>query len=403
LDSTTNSTAVFWSLILTEGVFQTFFLIFSGAAIIASLALYARQPLLVVYIVLGAIIGPYGMAWINDIHLLTDMSHMGIIFLLFLLGLDMQPQALFSVLRKVTFITLISSTIFAGAGYLIGYLFGYTQTENFIIGASMMFSSTIIGIKLLPTTLLHHRHTGEMMIGMLLMQDFIAIFVLLILLSGESGQIDVMQIGKTLLALPLLVLMAVGCVRFGLLKLFAKYDRVSEYVFLLAIGWCLGVAETAEILGLSREIGAFIAGITIATSPISQYIALSLKPLRDFFLILFFVGLGAGFNLTLLPEIISITLVLGTVMLILKPVVIRYLMKLKREQKSLSWDLGFRLGQISEFSLLIAYVAFNASLIGSHASHVIQASAIFTFLISSYIVIFNFPNPIAVSDELRRD
>jgi len=388
---------------LAEGVFDSFFMIFSGAAIIASLALYARQPLLVVYIALGAIIGPYGMSWVTDVDLLTEMSHMGIIFLLFLLGLDMQPQALFSVLRKVTFITLISSIIFAGVGYVIGYLFGYTQIESLIIGASMMFSSTIIGIKLLPTTLLHHRHTGEMMIGMLLMQDFIAIFVLLILLSGESGQIDVVQIGKTLLALPLLILLAVGCVRFVILKLFAKFDKVSEYVFLLAIGWCLGVAELAETLGLSREIGAFIAGITIATSPISQYIALSLKPLRDFFLILFFVALGAGFNLTLLPEIMTITLVLGLVMLGLKPVVYCYLMKMKREETALSWDLGFRLGQISEFSLLIAYVAFNASLIGSHASHVIQASAILTFLLSSYIVIFNFPNPIAVNDKLRRD
>ncbi len=370
---------------------------------IASLALYGRQPLLVVYIALGALIGPYGMGWLTDIKVLTDISHIGIIFLLFLLGLDMQPQSLLKVFRKVTHITVISSALFALTGYGIGYLFGFTPMENLVIGLAMMFSSTIIGIKLLPVTILHHRHMGEMMVGLLLMQDFLAIFVLLVLLSGDAGQIDLMQIGKTLLALPLLTGLAVAVVRYGLLKLFARFDRVSEYVFLLAIGWCLGMAELSETVGLSREIGAFLAGITIATSPISQYIALSLKPLRDFFLILFFVALGAGFNLGLLPEIFGVALVLAAVMLILKPVTFRFLLKRQSEKKPLAWDIGFRLGQISEFSLLIAYVAFSGSLISTEASHAIQATAILTFLISSYIVVFGFPNPIAVNDRLRRD
>lgn len=388
---------------MSEGVFQSFFLIFTGAAIVASLALYARQPLLVVYIVLGAVIGPYGLGLVTDVHLLTEISHIGIVFLLFLLGLDLQPQSLLNVFKKVTHITLISAALFAGVGYGISYLFGFTQIESIVIGLTMMFSSTIIGIKLLPTTILHHRHIGDMMVGMLLVQDFLAIFVLLVLLSGDSGQIDLMQIGMTLVALPLLVGVAVLTVKYGLLKLFTRFDRVSEYVFLLALGWCLGMAELAETVGLSREIGAFLAGITIATSPISQYIALSLKPLRDFFLILFFVALGAGFNLTLLADIWLVSAMLGIVMLALKPVTLRFLLKSQSEKKPLAWDLGFRLGQNSEFSLLIAYVAFSASLISTEASHVIQASAIITFLLSSYIVVFYLPNPIAVSDRLRRD
>lgn len=388
---------------MADSVFQSFFLIFTGAAVIASLALYGRQPLLVVYIALGALIGPYGVGLISDVKLLTDLSSIGIIFLLFLLGLDMQPQALLSVFRKVTLVTLLSSGLFAVVGYGIGWAFGFTQMESIIIGLSMMFSSTIIGIKLLPTTVLHHRHIGDMMVGMLLMQDFLAIFVLLVLLSGSDGQIDLMKIGQTLLALPLLIGIAIVTVRYGLVKLFAKFDRVSEYVFLLALGWCLGMAELAEVIGLSREIGAFLAGITIATHPISQYIALSLKPLRDFFLIMFFVALGAGFNLNLLNEILAVTLVLGFTMLAIKPITFRVLLKQQSERKVLAWDLGFRLGQISEFSLLIAYVAFSASLISTEASHAIQAAAILTFLISSYIVTFNFPNPIAVNEHLRRD
>jgi len=388
---------------MNEAVFQSFFLIFTGSAIVASLAIYGRQPLLVVYIALGALIGPYGLGWVQDVHLLSEISEIGIIFLLFLLGLDLQPQSLITALRKVTVVTLISSFSFAAIGYLIAHLFGYTVIECLIIGAAMMFSSTIISIKLLPTTILHHRHIGEMMIGLLLMQDFIAIFVLLVLLSGEGGQIDVMQIGVTLLALPLLILFAWAFVKWVLLKLIAKFDQMGEYIFLLAIGWCMGLSELAEVLGLSREIGAFLAGITIASSPIAQHIALTLKPLRDFFLIMFFFSLGAGFNLGLLPEIALASVVLGTAMLALKPAIFRFLLGRQSEKKVLAWDIGFRLGQISEFSLLIAYVAFNASLISVQASHLIQASAILTFLVSSYIVIFNFPNPIAVSEKLRRN
>jgi Kef-type K+ transport system membrane component KefB len=388
---------------MNEAVFQSFFLIFTGSAIVASLAIYGRQPLLVVYIALGALIGPYGLGWVQDVHLLSEISEIGIIFLLFLLGLDLQPQSLITALRKVTVVTLISSVSFAAIGYLVAYLFGYTVIECLIIGAAMMFSSTIISIKLLPTTILHHRHIGEMMIGLLLMQDFIAIFVLLVLLSGEGGQIDVMQIGVTLLALPLLILFAWAFVKWVLLKLIAKFDQMGEYIFLLAIGWCMGLSELAEVLGLSREIGAFLAGITIASSPIAQHIALTLKPLRDFFLIMFFFSLGAGFNLGLLPEIALASVVLGTAMLALKPAIFRFLLGRQSEKKILAWDIGFRLGQISEFSLLIAYVAFNASLISVQASHLIQAAAILTFLVSSYIVVFNFPNPIAVNEKLRRN
>ena len=382
---------------------QLFFLIFTGSAVVASLALFGRQPLLVAYILLGAVMGPHGLAWVTDVDLISEIASVGIIFLLFLLGLDMQPQALGRVLRQVTHITLISSLLFAAVGFGVAYLFEYSLLECIIIGTSMMFSSTIIGIKLLPTTVLHHKHSGELMIGMLLMQDFLAIFVLLMLISGLNGGESLITFGKSIVALPLIIGGAVLMVRYVLQPLFARFDRIGEYVFLLAIGWCLGVAELAEFVGLSREIGAFIAGISLATSPISQYIALNLKPLRDFFLILFFFSLGGGFDLSLIPQIAIPALILAALMLALKPTVYQALLRGQSESQSLSWDIGFRLGQNSEFSLLIAYVAFNTQLIGNNASHLIQAAAIITFLISSYIVVFNFPNPIATSGKLRRD
>lgn len=385
----------------------SFFLIFTGAAVIASLALYTRQPLLVAYIALGAILGPYGFSMVSDTELLTEISHIGIIFLLFLLGLDMQPSHLLHMLKKATLVAIISSILFFLIGYSVGLAFGYTQTENMIIGIAVMFSSTIIGIKLLPTTVLHHKHTGELVVGLLLLQDVIAIMVLLFLYSGANESAtssDTMaQFASTLVALPLIILGAFAFVKYVLLKLIQKFDRFHEYIFLLAIGWCLGLAEIANLVGLSAEIGAFVAGVSVATSPISQYIATSLKPLRDFFLILFFFSIGASFNLSLVGLIAIPATILALLVLGLKPVIFRFLLSRISESPKLGWEVGFRLGQISEFSLLIAYIAAGAAMIGEEASHVIQATAILTFLLSSYVVIFNFPSPIAVSDKLRRD
>ncbi|GGK69226.1 cation:proton antiporter [Amphritea balenae] len=381
----------------------SFFLIFTGAAVLATIALYTRQPLLVAYIVLGALLGPYGYSFIQDTALLSEISHIGIIFLLFLLGLDMQPSHLVHMLKKATLVAIFSAIIFMAVGYVVGISFGYTTTEAVIIGVALMFSSTIIGIKLLPTTVLHHKHTGELVVGLLLLQDVIAILVLLFLNSGDNGSSQLASFLKTAVALPVIIVGAFIFVRFILLPLIQKFDRFHEYIFLVAIGWCLGLAELAQLAGLSAEIGAFIAGVTVATSPIAQYIATSLKPLRDFFLILFFFSIGASFNLGLLGQIIIPALLLALLVLVLKPVVFRFLLQSISEDNKLAWEVGFRLGQISEFSLLIAYMATSAALIGQEASHVIQATAILTFLFSTYVVIFNYPNPIAVSDKLRRD
>lgn len=382
---------------------EYFFFVFTGAALMACFAMYTRQPLLVAYIVLGAILGPYGFGLVEDIELLTQAAEIGIIFLLFLLGLDMQPKHLGAVLSKAVFITLISSLLFALLGFGFGWTLGFSMTENLVIGAALMFSSTIISIKLLPTTVLHHRHAGELMIGLLLLQDFLAIFILLLLMSGESGSISWMIMGQAVIALPALGLIAYLLTRYVLLPVIAKFDRVQEFIFLIALGWCLGIAELAKVMGLSLEIGAFIAGISLATSPISQYIALSLRPLRDFFLIVFFFSIGAGFNLGLLNEIAVPAIFLALAIIGLKPLVFSFLARRRSETSELSWDIGFRLGQISEFSLLIVFLAYESQMIGERASMLVQAAAILTFVISSYIVIFNFPNPIAISDRLRRD
>lgn len=385
-------------------IVHSFFLIFAGAAVIATVALYTRQPLIIAYIALGALLGPSALSLINEPKLMDEMSHIGIIFLLFLLGLDMQPSHLINMLKKASWVALLSSIAFAGVGYTIALAFGYSQIESSIIGIAMMFSSTIVCIKLLPTTVLHHKHTGELVVGLLLLQDIIAIAVLLVLYSiAGTQESSASQILIPIIGLPSLIALAFLFVKYVLLKLIAKFDRFHEFIFLVSIGWCLSMAVAAESLGLSAEMGAFIGGVALATSPISQYIATHLKPLRDFFLVLFFFTIGASFNLELLGLVIVPAIILAVTSMLLKPVVFRYLLKGLKEDASTSWEVGFRLGQVSEFSLLIAYLSASIGLIGNEASHVIQATAILSFALSTYVVILNYPNPIAISDKLRRD
>ena len=241
------------------------------------------------------------------------------------------------------------------------------------------------------------------MIGLLLMQDFLAIFALLIIFGIEDGRLNLLNLGKAVISLPLLVIFCHLFVRFLITPLIKRFDHISEFIFLLTLGWSLGVAHLAEYLHLSTEIGAFIAGITLASTPIAQYIALHLKPLRDFFLIIFFFAIGAGFNFNLLAEIAIPASILAVAIIIIKPVVFHFLIKSQSERNDLAWDVGFRLGQISEFSLLILIVANNMHLISDRMSVMMQATTILTFLISSYIIIFNYPTPMAISDRLRRD
>ena len=385
-----------------ESIVFTVFLVFTGAAVLATFALYARQSLLVAYIALGALLGPWGLGFVADAALVRAMSEFGIVFLLFLLGLNLHPQELLRMVRKTTQVTLLSSFVFALSGYTIALGFGFTQLEALLIGGVMTFSSTIIGLKLLPTTILHHQRTGEVIISVLLLQDLLAI-VMLLLVQGGGGEQLWLDMLKSFVALPVLVGLGWLMARYVLFALIRKFDKIQEYIFLMAIGWCLSIAELSHALGLSQEIGAFIGGVTLASSPIALFIAESLKPLRDFFLVLFFFSLGAGFDLTTIPQVAVPALILAAVALTLKPPVFRWLLGRTGESDKRSHEVGYRLGQMSEFSLLIAVLALEQQVIGERASYLIQLATLITFLVSSYLVVLRFPTPIAVSDRLRRD
>ncbi len=387
----------------SESIVFSVFLIFTGAALLATAALFARQAMPVAYIVLGVAVGPSGLRWISDAALIEGMAHIGIIFLLFLLGLNLHPQKLLLLFRQTTIVTLASSLVFAAGGFLVAFAFGLRGADAALVGVATAFSSTIVALKLVPTTVLHHRHMGELMISVLLLQDLLAILALLVLHGLAQGLPGAQEVLVLALSLPALVAVALMAQRYLITYLLGRFDRIQEYVFLLALGWCLGVAQAAQSIGLSYEIGAFIAGVAMATHPISRFIAENLKPLRDFFLIMFFFALGAGFDVLAVTQVFVAASLLAALVLAAKPLVFRFLLVGLSEKRDLAWETGFRLGQMSEFSLLIVFVGVEAGLMGPSAAQLVQLATILTFIGSSYLIVLRYPTPIAVSDRLRRD
>jgi Kef-type K+ transport system membrane component KefB len=210
-------------------------------------------------------------------------------------------------------------------------------------------------------------------------------------------------VGLVISAFPILLGVAYVMQRYVLSWLLRRFDKVHEYIFIVSIGWCLLMAQLSHFLGLSEEIGAFIAGIALASNPISFYIAESLKPLRDFFLILFFFTIGASFNFSYFSAVFIPACIFAGLLLILKPLIFGLLLNRSGEVKSVSWEVGIRLGQMSEFSLLITYLAMGSNLLSKSSSAMVEAATILTFIGSCYWTVLHYPTPLAATDALRRD
>ncbi len=377
-------------------------LIFAGAAILATLFLYLRQPIILAYIALGVAIGPSGIGLINNPDHIEQLSHIGIILLLFLIGLNLRPDRMVGLFGKLSVLTLVTSVIFMSLTMLAALSMGFPFLQSMVIGAALMFSSTIVGLKLIPTTTLHHKHRGEMMVSVLLLQDILAIIIILLITGGQESNIP-LTVSLLLLKLMLLTVISFYFVKYVITALYVKFDTIHEHTFLMSLGWGLMVAGTAEYIGLSFEMGAFVAGVSIATLPIAMVIAEELKPLRDFFLILFFFSIGAQFDLLVMRDVILPGIVIALVIVLAKPLIYRWSFNITGEKDYVSKELGIRLGQASEFSLLVAYSALLSGLIDQRSTYLIQTVVVLTFVISTYWVINKYPTPISSEASQRRD
>ena len=385
-----------------QNIIFEFVLIFAGAAIFATIFLYLKQPVILAYIAFGVVAGPLGLALIEQPEHIEKLSHIGVILLLYLLGMNLKPDRLYHLFSKTAIVTLLTSVVFLVVVTATALAFGFELIESLIIGAALMFSSTIISLKLIPTTALHHRHTGEMMISVLLMQDIIAILLIVVLTGGQGENVG-LTIIYLFIKLILLSVIAFYLVKYVVNNLFLRFDIIQEYTFLLALGWGLLGAGVAEIIGLSYEMGAFIAGVAFASSPISLIIAEHLKPLRDFFLILFFFSIGAQFDFLVTQNVLLAGFVIAILIMFIKPLAFKKGFQFIGEDKNFSAELGSRLGQGSEFSLLVAYSAFAGGWIDSQASYLIQMVVIITFVLSTYWVVYRYRTPISSTEKNRMD
>ena len=377
-------------------------LIFAGASILATIFLYLKQPIILAYISLGMLAGPWGLGLFKDPSHIEHISHLGIILLMFLIGLNLHPQKLTALLKRTAPVTVITCLLFALPAMFITKLFAFSWSQSLIVGLSLMFSSTVVCVKLIPTSSLHHKHIGEIMISVLLLQDIIAVGLILFLYSSTAANI---YFEVFLLLLKMLVFSGGSYlfVRYVILYLFRRFDKIQDYIFIMSLGWCLLSAEVANLIGLSYEIGAFISGVVLATSTISLFIAEGLKPIREFFLILFFFSIGAQFDFLVTKQVVIPGLILAGIILLMKPLVFNAAFRLAGESAGLARELGIRLGQASEFSLLVAYGAFASGKINAQTSYLIQLTAISTFIISTYFVVYKYPTPISVSESNRKD
>ncbi|MCK5013577.1 MAG: cation:proton antiporter [Candidatus Omnitrophica bacterium] len=374
-----------------------------GAAFLAYLAVILKQPIIIAYILCGILVGPWGFGLIRHVEFIETISHFGITLLLFLAGLCLHPQKLIGLFKKTSLVTLANCASSFIAAFLFSLLFRFSVVDSLCIALALMFSSTILVIKLLPTTKLHQKRMGAICISVLIMQDLLAIAVLAFIRCIGSPQGALISSSILLIKLCLFLVILVLFERYVLRKVMSHVERIHEVLFVLGLAWCFGVASISNQMGLFYETGAFFAGIVLARHKIAFFISEKLKPLRDFFLVLFFFALGANLNLFVMMNIFIPSIILALVFIMIKPWIFKKAFLWAGEGESFSHETGMRLGQLSEFSLLIALLAFELGHISNGASQLIQLTTILTFIVSSYLVVYKYPTPIGTSEELIRD
>jgi len=368
-----------------ETVFIEISLIIIACAVLSWVALLLRQPIILAYLAGGLLFGSSGLGLIHDTSILNGISDLGITLLLFLAGIVLHPRRLSELFRQTILLTLINSlvAILICGGFSL--LWGFSPTDSLLIGLPLIFSSTILVLKLIPTTALHHKRMGAYCIAILIAQDIIAI-ALLILIGSRGGT------AATWLLLPVKgILLIAGAFAFEqiiLRRIMARCDRFHETLQLLALGWCLCLALLAKHIGLSHEIGAFIAGVAL---------------FRDFFLVFFFFVLGTQFDPAAMRVIALPAILLCLLMMAAKYGTFRWLFKRTGESAAFSHEMGARLAQASEFSLILVIAEQRAGLLSGNAFQLVQLVTVFSLILSSILVVARFPSPLASNPKLKQD
>ncbi|MDD4761965.1 MAG: cation:proton antiporter [Candidatus Pacebacteria bacterium] len=361
-----------------------------GVAIIVTVATrFLKQPLIVSYIITGLIIS-IGIGNVYDFSVLESFAHLGAILLLFLVGLGLNPE-LVREMSRTAFLTGLGQIIFTSIlGYLIGIALGFNEITSLYLAIAFTFSSTVIVIKILHERKDEEDLYGRIVIGLLLVQDLVAMIFLIFVSAfskiGEGG------IGS-LISLSLFNLSVIALFSFVLgYYLIPKVDRIfaknSEALFIFSLAICFAVVAAFYLLDFPIEIGALLAGVILASSPYQREIASRIKPLRDFFLVIFFVMMGFSMSLESITQFWKEAAVFSIFILLGNPLVMMIVMRLLGYSKKTGFYSGLAIAQISEFSLVLLALGATLNHINQEMVSFGTLVGLITITASSYMIFY---------------
>ncbi len=357
-----------------------------------------KQPLIIGHILTGLLVGPTVLDIVRTSgesisvsgESLAFFAEMGIALLLFLVGLGLNPKVIKEV-GKVAILTGVGQVMFTT---LIGFIVVSAITDISTIGSlyiaiGLAFSSTIIILKLLSDKKELTRLHGKIATGFLIIQDILATVALVFVSANTSGGVDPVDLFLLIakgVGLGLLLWAVVKLI----LPLFTKTIAGNqELLFLFSIAWGLGIGALFLLIGLSLEVGALAAGVALAGFPYAQEAASRLKPLRDFFIVVFFIVLGSRLDLNGVIEVLPQAIILSLLVIIGNPIIVMTIMGLLGYRKKTSFKTSLAVAQISEFSLVLMLLARRLGQISDETLALVTMVGLITIAVSSYIIIYD--------------
>lgn len=371
-----------------SNIFNEISILLALAAAIAIVMKALRQPLIIGHILTGIIAGPTVLNLLHEPAAFSGLSGVGVALLLFIIGLDLNVR-IFSRLGKVVFLTtLVQVSVITWLGFVVARFLEFGRLESLLIGLGLSLSSTIIIVKLFNDKRETTRLYAQIAIGVLLLQDMIATAAKIGLAARTEGggAMDIVLLISRGIGLTV----ALYLVSSYIIPRFTKtLESSKELLLIFSLGWGLGVATLFERVGFSLEIGALFAGVSLASLPYAREMASRLKPLRDFFIVIFFITLGQTMSPGNMMNVLGTAVILSTVVLIAKPLVVLITMGLLGYTKRASFKSGLALSQVSEFSLVFLTAAVAANLASQRAATTFTLVALITFALSTYLIKFD--------------
>jgi len=372
-----------------EQVFIQLAIILFTAFVVSYIVRVFKQPVIVGYIITGIIISPFILKMGASQEIIHIFSQFGIAFLLFIVGLHLNPKIIKEIGTASLLVGLAQITLTFALGFFVSTLIGFGTVASAYIGIALAFSSTIIIMKLLSDKQQLDSLYGKISIGILIIQDLVAVAVLMFI-SSTSGGISFGSFAiRGLLAGGGLILFLFLVGYFFLPAITRSVARSQELLFLFSICWCFVVAALFVYLGFSIEIGALVAGVVLSISPYSTEISSKIRPLRDFFLIIFFIILGLNVPISSISSVIVNALILSGVVLFFKPVILMTFLAIFGYTKRTNFLVGATMAQISEFSLIVLALGVAMGHIAGEILTTLTLTGIITITISTYMIIYS--------------